>query len=122
MKQLLIVFLGGGAGSVVRYLISKLYSQNPVFPYGTLTSNFISCIIFGAVIMWGTQKLHLNPLLKLLLLTGFCGGFSTFSSFTFETIELFKNGNTGLAMLNVLLNLSLSISGLFIGMMTFKLL
>jgi CrcB protein len=116
MKQLLLVFGGGGLGSVSRYLIGKCYPAGlSVFPWGTLSANFLSCVVFGLVLMLGVEKINLNYSLKLLLITGFCGGFSTYSSFTFETVDLFKHGNTGLALTNIVANFALSVAGLYLG-------
>ena len=116
MKQLLLVFGGGGLGSVSRYLIGKCYPAGlNVFPWGTLSANFLSCVVFGLVLMLGVEKINLSYSLKLLIITGFCGGFSTYSSFTFETIDLFKHGNTGLALTNIVANFALSVAGLYLG-------
>jgi len=116
MKQLLLVFGGGGLGSVSRFLIGKCYPAGlGVFPWGTLSANFLSCVVFGAVLMLGVEKINLSYSLKLLLITGFCGGFSTYSSFTFETVDLFKHGNTGLALTNIVANFALSVAGLYLG-------
>ncbi|HEX8376192.1 MAG TPA: fluoride efflux transporter CrcB [Pedobacter sp.] len=121
MKELLLVFAGGGLGSVARYGISKMYgSWQSIFPFATLTANFLSCIVFGLIIILSADKLSISPLVKLLIITGFCGGFSTYSSFTFETVQLFKNDNTLLAFSNILLNFFLSVSGLYIGMLIAK--
>jgi len=116
MKQLLLVFGGGGLGSVSRFLIGKCYPAGlSVFPWGTLSANFLSCVVFGAVLMLGVEKINLSYSLKLLLITGFCGGFSTYSSFTFETVDLFKHGNAGLALTNIVANFALSVAGLYLG-------
>ncbi|MFM6953477.1 MAG: fluoride efflux transporter FluC [Sphingobacteriaceae bacterium] len=116
MKQLLIVFGGGGLGSVSRFLIGKCYPAGfSVFPWATLSANFLSCVVFGVVLMLGVEKINLTYSLKLLLITGFCGGFSTYSSFTFETVDLFKHGNTGLALTNIVANFALSVAGLYLG-------
>jgi CrcB protein len=116
MKQLLLVFGGGGLGSVSRYLIGKCYpAGQSVFPWATLSANFLSCVVFGLVLMLGVEKINLSYSLKLLLITGFCGGFSTYSSFTFETVDLFKHGNTGLALTNIVANFALSVAGLYLG-------
>lgn len=121
MKDFLLVFAGGGLGSVARFLIGKIYKNwQPQFPAATLTANFLSCLVFGAVIMLGVNKLNLSYSLKLLLITGFCGGFSTYSAFTFETVELFKNGHQGLALSNIVLNFALSVSGLYLGIFAVK--
>ncbi|MEO6149142.1 MAG: fluoride efflux transporter CrcB [Mucilaginibacter sp.] len=116
MKDIALVFIGGGAGSLARFAVGKAYAQwQPAFPYATLTANFLSCLVFGLVVMAGVQKLNLNYTLKLLLLTGFCGGFSTYSAFTFETVELFKAGQNNLALVNIVVNFALSVTGLYLG-------
>lgn len=116
MKELLIVFAGGGTGSICRYLIGKLFpAGTSIFPMATLTVNFLSCVVFGLVMMLGVEKINLSYPLKLLLITGFCGGFSTYSSFTAETMELFKQSHTGLALANIVANFALSVAGLYLG-------
>ncbi|RCH56769.1 fluoride efflux transporter CrcB [Mucilaginibacter hurinus] len=116
MKDIVLVFIGGGLGSLARFAVGKFYMQwQPGFPYATLTSNFLSCLVFGVVVIAGVQKLNLNYTLKLLLVTGFCGGFSTYSAFTFETVELFKNGQHNMALINIMVNFALSVLGLYIG-------
>ena len=121
MKQFLLVFIGGGMGSVARFLVGKAYSWQPVFPLATLTSNFLSCVVFGVVMMLGVERMNVSYELKLLLITGFCGGFSTYSSFTVETIQLFKTGQHTLACGNIVLNFALSVGGFYLGMATSKL-
>ena len=121
MKDFLLVFAGGGLGSVARFLIGKIYKNwQPHFPIATLTANFLSCVVFGAVVMLGVSRMNLTYSLKLLLITGFCGGFSTYSAFTFETVELFKSGQQGLALSNIVLNFALSVSGLYLGIFAVK--
>lgn len=121
MKQLILVFAGGGLGSIARFLVGKAWSAyQPHFPFATLTANFLSCFIFGLFLMLGVEKINLTLPLKLLIITGFCGGFSTYSAFTFETAELFKNGQTGLALSNIILNFALSFSALYLGIAAAK--
>ncbi len=118
MKEFALVFLGGGLGSIARFSVGKaLIAFQSLFPFATLVSNFLSCLVFGLVIILGVNKLDLSYSLKLLLITGFCGGFSTYSSFTFETVELFKQGQAGLAFLNIAINFILSVVGLYLGSM-----
>jgi CrcB protein len=122
MKQFLLVFIGGGMGSLARFLVGKAYSLWQLhFPFATLTSNFLSCMVFGLFVMLGVAKINLTYPLKLLIITGFCGGFSTYSAFTFETVDMFKSGQNGLALSNIILNFVLSVSGLYLGMMASKL-
>lgn len=122
MKEFLLVFIGGGIGSVSRFSVSRLLiNVVPAFPFATLVSNILSCTVFGMVMMLGVNRLNLHEGLKLLLITGFCGGFSTYSAFTFETVELFKQGQAGMAVLNIILNFILSVSGLYLGIVSIKL-
>ena len=90
MKQLILVFLGGGFGSVLRYLAS-VYLVNPdqVFPKATFLVNLIGSLLIGLFV--GYQlKYQPNDALFLLLVTGFCGGFTTFSAFSLESFNLWK--------------------------------
>lgn len=101
----LIVFLGGGVGSVIRYIIGLLFQKNTSnLPWATFASNLTACIIFALVVWLGNNKDLINSNLKLLLITGFCGGLSTFSSFGYETFLLYKQGMISYAVLNILAN------------------
>jgi CrcB protein len=116
MKQFLFVFLGGGLGSMARFGVSLLIQQfgKPVFPIATLTANFLSCIVLGlAAGIWSKQLLNF-PYLNIMLIVGFCGGFSTFSTFSLESLALLRDGNYYLFALNILLSLILCISVLWI--------
>ncbi len=116
MKQLLLVFAGGGLGSVSRFLVGKIYPAGiSLLPLGTLTANFLSCLVLGAVLVLGVEKINLSDPLKLLIITGFCGGFSTYSSFTAETVELFKQSQSTLVIGNIFANFALSVAGLYLG-------
>jgi len=86
IQQLVWVAAGGAAGSVIRFLCQRAFN-NFIFPYGTLAVNIAGCLLIG--ILWGLLfKNHLTNAGRLLLMTGFCGGFTTFSSFTQESIQL----------------------------------
>ncbi|UJH66770.1 fluoride efflux transporter CrcB [Allomuricauda sp. SCSIO 65647] len=94
MKQLLLVFLGGGIGSALRYLISKFL--NPLhdsFYWGTFSVNIVGCLIIGIVLGLSAKENFLSQNQMLLLATGFCGGFTTFSAFALEKHTLLKGGD-----------------------------
>ena len=106
MSNILMVFLGGGIGSLTRYGISAFVKTKltTMFPLATLFSNILSCVVLAIAIGFFSAKMEMNPTLKLLILVGFCGGFSTFSSFSFETVELIRSGNSMYAISNILIN------------------
>jgi len=120
MKEVALVFVGGGIGSVCRYACGKGFVfLQPYFPVPTVFSNVLSCFIFGLVFGLGISRSS-APQWSLFLLTGVCGGFSTYSSFTFETMELFKSGQSALAFLNIVINFVLSAAGLYLGSQLIK--
>src|SRR3954470_10773643 len=82
--NILLVGLGGGLGSILRYLCQR--SFNTRIPYGTFLVNIVGCLIIG--LLWGYFSRHTNEPRRLLLVTGFCGGFTTFSSFTYEGVQM----------------------------------
>jgi CrcB protein len=112
MNNLLLVFLGGGLGSVARFGVSEFVKANfkSVFPIATLCSNILSCLILALVVGVFSEKIGANASLKTLLIIGFCGGFSTFSTFSFETVELMKSGNMMIAIANILISVSVCVA------------
>tara|TARA_Y200000002_G_scaffold81796_1_gene64664 strand:- start:6913 stop:7281 length:369 start_codon:yes stop_codon:yes gene_type:complete len=93
MKSFLLVFLGGGLGSGSRYLVASAMNQySKVLPYGTFTVNMLGCLLIGLILGYAQKENTLTSDQTLLLATGFCGGFTTFSAFANENLELIKNG------------------------------
>jgi fluoride exporter len=105
----ILVFIGGGLGSMVRVLFSQLiHKQNTVnLPLATLIANLVSCLTFGIVYSVYIQRGGIPSSIKMLLLAGFCGGLSTFSTFSYETVELVRRGDLMFAIANVLVNVAL---------------
>ncbi|WP_034044252.1 fluoride efflux transporter CrcB [Wocania ichthyoenteri] len=94
MKQLLLVFVGGGFGSVLRFVIGKyLNSTTTGIPYGTFAANIIGSLLIGVILGLAAKNDTLTQNQTLLLATGFCGGFTTFSTFAYENHLFLKSGD-----------------------------
>lgn len=104
--KLLLIFLGGGTGSCMRYLFSLLFCT----PFATLVANILGCLIIGALSSQIT-----NAEWKLLLVTGFCGGFTTFSTFSNETTAMLRNGDTMQAICYIAASIIFGILAVFAG-------
>lgn len=87
--NVLLVFVGGGLGSLCRYGLGLWLAPSGSFPLGTFVANLLSCIILGVLVALASRQL-LSPEYRLLLITGFCGGFSTFSTFSYELVQLIR--------------------------------
>jgi len=107
LNNILLVGLGGAGGSILRYLVQR--SMNLSFPYGTITVNLLGCFLIGIFLsMWGRHGL--NDQYRLVLMTGFCGGFTTFSAFTQEGLQMLMQNR----ITTFLIYLSISVIGGFI--------
>lgn len=117
MQSLFIVFLGGGLGSVVRYSLGRwvntLHTQT--FPWGTLVVNVAACLLLGLVVGLADHKQLFTASSRLFWTMGFCGGFSTFSTFSHETLSLLQQGLTMQLLAYVSLSLVLCVAITFIG-------
>ncbi|MES2588872.1 MAG: fluoride efflux transporter CrcB [Bacteroidota bacterium] len=115
----LAVFIGGGLGSLARYLMGILVSKSNqsgfafYFPLATFLSNVLACIILAFTIYFFKDKFESSSWISPLIITGFCGGFSTFSSFSLETTILFQQGNYLWAILNIVISLAFGV-GIFL--------
>jgi fluoride exporter len=119
MMQVLFVALGGAIGSVLRYLASVWAAQRwgAEFPYGTLLVNVVGCYLIGLSMIVITERLDLHPYWRLLIVSGFLGGLTTFSSFSYETLRLFEEGLVP-PLLNIATNLGLGLTATVLGLWT----
>jgi CrcB protein len=115
----ILVFFGGGIGSLLRYGISNLFPYSSGFPWATFISNILACLLMGFIINWidrtFSSTFDVNNL-KWLLLTGICGGFSTFSTFSNESLQLIKQNQWALAITYILTSVILGILSLTVGL------
>jgi CrcB protein len=103
MARFLWVCLGSAVGGGARYLVSlwALRTFGPAFPYGTLAVNLLGSFLLGGLMFAGVQAAAIPPTLGLALTTGVMGGFTTYSSFSYETLRYLQNGAWGMALVNV---------------------
>jgi len=123
MKPLLLVFLGGGLGSSLRYGLGKyLNSAATGFPYGTFAVNIIGSLLVGIILGIAAKNDSISQNTMLLIVTGFCGGFTTFSAFSYENHIFLKNGDFGLFALYTFGSFILAFSAVFFGIWVVKVL
>lgn len=118
MRQIVIVGLGGFAGSILRYLLSgwvQRLADTPLFPYGTLSVNVLGCLAIGLLGGWADNAGLLSPAGRLFLLIGVLGGFTTFSTFGYETMAMLRDKAMVGAFLYVGLHLLLGFAAVALG-------
>lgn len=116
-KSILLVSVGGALGSSLRYLtsiyIQKWVTQN--FPWATFVANIAGCLLMGLLLGYFTRLQLSGNDYKLLLVTGFCGGYTTFSAFAFENYTLFQQGNYATALGYILISVTMGIAAVMVG-------
>ena len=113
LRSILLVALGGAVGSVCRYLVSRMMETS--FPWGTFTVNILGSLLIGLLVGL-VNKGMVSPEMKLLLITGFCGGFTTFSTFANESFGMMKTGDVLVTALYVGVSVVVGIMAVWLGM------
>lgn len=115
--NIVYVALGGALGSVARYLLSAAVHRYAAahFPYGTFTVNIVGCAVFGLIIGFAEHRIDFTPAVRAFFLIGVLGGFTTFSAFTFDTLELLRTAAFLRAAINVLGQIALGLAALWLG-------
>lgn len=118
MNALVLVFLGGGLGAVSRHLaaMTVMRLSGPGFPWGTMVVNIVGSLAMGLLIAWLARRSSGDADLRLLLATGFLGGFTTFSAFSLDAVTLYERGALTAAAAYVIASVTVSILALFGGL------
>ncbi len=118
MRDFLIISAGAIIGANARYVISRFAAKvlGPVFPYGTLLINVTGSLIVGFFMIWATERVLLDPRWRLFVVIGFCGAYTTFSSYAFETMSYFERGQWTLMLGNIFTNNILCLLAALAGM------
>jgi CrcB protein len=116
-REALYIGLGGFLGANARYLVNRavLHWLGPGFPYATLLINFSGSLVLGFFLIWTTERVLSDYTLRLFLAIGFCGAYTTFSSYSYETMVLYQQGHYWMAVSNILSNNLLALAGAVLG-------
>ncbi|MBZ0169152.1 protein crcB [Candidatus Methylomirabilis lanthanidiphila] len=120
MEKVLLIGIGGFLGSVARYLISGYIQDRTgeIFPFGTLAVNVIGCFVIGGLSELAEARAFLSPETRALVVVGVLGGFTTFSTFGNETVNLLRDGEWAFAVMNLLTHAVLAIGAVWVGRAT----
>jgi fluoride exporter len=118
LKDFLAISIAAIVGANLRYVMSRFAAREfgLAFPYGTLAINIIGSFIVALFVIWTTERVLIDPRWRLLVVVGFCGSFTTFSSYAFESMALFDHGQWGLMLINIFSNNLLCLMGALGGM------
>jgi CrcB protein len=118
VRDVVVISLGAILGANARYFLSRYAVKllGPTFPYGTLVINSVGSLIVGFFMIWTSERVLADPRWRLLVVIGFCGSFTTFSSYAFETMVYFEQGQRWLMVGNVLTNNLLCLAAVLAGM------
>jgi fluoride exporter len=118
LNDILVISAGAIVGANARWIISRYAARviSPVFPYGTLFINVTGSFVVGFFMVWATERVLIDPRWRLLVVVGFCGAFTTFSSFAFETMAYFEQGQYLLMLTNFFSNNLLCLGAALAGM------
>jgi CrcB protein len=118
VRDFFTISLGAIAGANARYFLSRYAAKvmGPVFPYGTLVINVTGSIVVGFFMIWATERVLIDPRWRLLIVVGFCGAYTTFSGYAFETMAYFEQGQWLLMFTNFFSNNFLCLAGALAGM------
>ena len=117
MKELLLVTTGGGLGAAARYLLSGWvlhYTVQSRFPWGTFVVNVLGCLVAGVLMALAEKHELITPQARLFLFTGILGGFTTFSAFGVETVNLLRRGDLQVAAAYVLASIACGLAALWL--------
>ena len=121
MKNLALVFIGGGTGSMARYLLGKLLNNSTTgIPYGTFLANILGSLLIGLILGYFAKSENLSQETTLILATGFCGGFTTFSTFAYESHLFLKSGDFISFAAYALASIVVGFAAVFLGMWLVK--
>ena len=121
-RNVLLVGVGGFVGSVARYLVAVLFANqfSSVFPFATLTVNVVGCFLIGIIFALSDRGNILSPEWRVLLTTGFCGGFTTFSTFSYESLRLLQDGEYLYVGVYVLASVVVGLAATYVGIILIR--